>query len=310
MELVVISRRRRIGIPLGFTLVELLVVIGIIAVLVAMLLPALNKVRAASKVTKCLSNLRQIHQGIMMFADEHKGYAPGNARFDNAAVNQWGQGVSQLFAYSPGTSDASLPDSMLVRLNYVKSRNVFICPEDEDDNRGAMKGWYEAYGGPADPIAAGVSYAYNDDFCGSAYGKFYNPMSEDTSDLSKREFPWWYQSVDGWGRCWPLSKARPAAETVLAADSYGVAFLWQWPALFPADWDSTDAITNDRRIVNVIARHKNRKAACVVYVDGHGAIENCVWDITLVNYVDPQGNSFVFSNGSQMADRAVESMGP
>ncbi len=71
----------------GFSLIELLVVIGIISVLVSILLPALAKARESASATKCAANLRSIGQGLLAYAAENHNYLPIAFNYRNSSVD-------------------------------------------------------------------------------------------------------------------------------------------------------------------------------------------------------------------------------
>jgi prepilin-type N-terminal cleavage/methylation domain-containing protein len=60
----------------GFTLIELLVVVGIIAILIGIILPVLGKARAAANRTQCLSNIKQLYNGFLMYCNDNHGIFP------------------------------------------------------------------------------------------------------------------------------------------------------------------------------------------------------------------------------------------
>jgi len=109
----------------GFTLVELLVVIGIIALLIAILMPALNSARRQARTLQCASNIRQICLAIFNYAAMNRGNFPPNS----TALNQFWYSSDKLGAYLPtGNTEVRGP--------------AVTCPDDADGARSyAMNIW-------------------------------------------------------------------------------------------------------------------------------------------------------------------------
>jgi len=230
---------------LGFTLVELLVVIGIIALLVGILLPTLNKSRKMARTTVCLSNVRQLTTSFVMYIQDHKGrYSPYFTKPDL----QW---LHQLKRYG----------------HIDKAR---LCPEAVDENMDpAVTG--DQYGGAylcwgprgskiKDPITGkgGTgSYAIN----GYIYrlGGQYTSATEDDAALISASS----NSPKSW--FWELPCKR-SAEVPFVADA-----IWEngWPKESDTPHPNLFYHPYGYNMMSRYCVNRHSKAINVGFVDGH-----------------------------------------
>jgi prepilin-type N-terminal cleavage/methylation domain-containing protein/prepilin-type processing-associated H-X9-DG protein len=109
----------------AFTLIELLVVIGIIAVIIAILLPALSKARESSNRTQCLSNLRQVGMAFRFYAMSNRDQVPLGYR--KGADGPQKQLNSMVYS---GTAHRYVIFGWMYAAGYMNSPKVFFCPSE------------------------------------------------------------------------------------------------------------------------------------------------------------------------------------
>jgi prepilin-type N-terminal cleavage/methylation domain-containing protein/prepilin-type processing-associated H-X9-DG protein len=124
----------------GFTLVELLVVIGIIAVLVSILLPALNRAREAARAVVCASNLKQLGTALAMYVNDNNDYTP-RFRYDRQTGNtgiyeyEWSKAIERYVA-----TNLKMVNHQNAGLVEEQKLTVYFCPSAKA-NRGRFVNW-------------------------------------------------------------------------------------------------------------------------------------------------------------------------
>lgn len=108
----------------GFTLIELMVVVGVIGVLIAILLPTLGKAKERAKRSACLSNLRQVHLAFSYYGADHEervplGYRSASKQFNSMIYSTTAGGQWVLFG-------------LLTKGGYQKVPKVWYCPSEEN----------------------------------------------------------------------------------------------------------------------------------------------------------------------------------
>ncbi len=247
----------------GFTLVELLVVIGVIAILAALLLPALSRAKDSAKSAACKSNLRQIGLALIMYVDEHGKY-PGAVMFSSGRGFETDYGVGwtgPLTQYVRGTGVGQAGEVGHNSIGPGTRRNLWICPGQPPVKRTlgtAPLGSPPLEDAGPHEFVHGLGYGYNVKGTGWIF--------ENVRDLGLGPRRISQGEPDWFGRPAPtvLAETRQAeifapSDMIAVADNRGPFDSWISPQSpdFPTDLDASMFGT------------RHRMGGNIVFCDGH-----------------------------------------
>jgi len=236
----------------GFSLVELLVVIGIIAVLMAILLATTSKVRDMANSTKCLANLRQIGCAISSYANDHHGcLVPGDyiSVIDGFGLSGAGNWADILVdgGYISAPTGAYPPDKLYADFDDgVEHRDTILrCPAGTDENGSAN---FPA--SQTDPR-----------------GAFYFVRGSDTSHDAV--FTWYAINCDPHTERDPAAKHTPfnfLPDYSSGAADWRINRITRIPARVPLVFDGVWCLADDPARIN--ARHGGKRYTNLLFADG------------------------------------------
>ena len=290
----------------GFTLIELLVVISIIAILIALLLPALARARDLANTVVCESNQRQIALATIEWSHEHQGFAPGAALYGELAYNNpntpgIGQFLDPQGVPETGPAGVNSPfgmpwawrgQSVLVSRGYITAPAAFICPAD---------GWAPAAMSAQLPWlqhAGFTEYEFNTSVVGQSTSAVFGAGNANVPGLydNTNYYPYFilgaFPVPDGTSlnppvRCPRIDVAAHPNETMLLEDGVGISDYCNpdYPLPSTATPDASEKWGQDGNAV-----HDNFKEMNVAFLDGHAETE------PMVNLAIPPYNSNDFNS--------------
>jgi len=108
----------------GLTLIELLIVIGIIAALVGLLFPVSTSIRERARITYCINNLKQVGATLHMYAQDHDGFVPPYTNNVHLLTPSFPEEIKALLL--PNAADPELLKAAYI--SYTKSWQIWYCP--------------------------------------------------------------------------------------------------------------------------------------------------------------------------------------
>lgn len=244
----------------AFTLVELLVVIGIIALLISILLPVLNKVQEQARTTKCLANMNQIGKAFVTYAlDNHNLVCPCGYQVSAANTEHWGSIlVAGKYLPRPLPLPQSASDTTPPQMSVLYCTNGL----SDFDWVAAAQGLlptsrYDFTGAFGFRVNSQLAHAFIDTWYGincTPSGCGYDGSSVATAK-SAHAFPVWRLPNDQNAADWSLPKwpKKHTSELVLIFDGYYLNL-------------GADTAGKQNRIN---ARHNSRTATNILFFDGH-----------------------------------------